>query len=156
MNNDPIHTNKFRLAIGLIACIIVGIAVGTALQDFLLQKVEARTGIGLAKTAVIQSEYRPITGSYSRLAVVSGTPVFLDGTAATGTPSIPTGAYLAYIQAEDGNIRYQDDGGTPVGATPTGMLLSIGGERWYQGDLESLVVDAEAGTVHLNVLFYGK
>lgn len=105
--------------------------------------VGAVTGIGMAKTAVVQSENGP--RGYQQLSVTA---------AATSTLTVPGGAYIAHIQAYDGNLRYRDDGTSPT--TTTGICIFAGGDKWYIGDLDAIEFISELGTVEVNVLFYGK
>ena len=127
--------------LNVLTLIGVGLLIGLYLSP--TERVEGRTGIGLAKTAVIQSEYRPIA---------DGEQIALTTTATDLT--VPGGAYLAHIQAYDGNVRYRDDGTDPT--TSTGICIFAGGDIWYDGDLDSIKLIAESGTVEVNVLYYGR
>lgn len=108
-------------------------------------EIQAKTGIGIAKTAVIQSEYGPIAGSYQQLSITDSTAVSL---------TVPTGAYIAHIQAYDGALRYRDDGTAPTASV--GMSVASTGDIWYDGDLDAIQLISESGTVETNVLYYGR
>lgn len=123
---------------GFIALVCFGL---TLQQD---QWSKAATGIGMAKTAVVQSENGP-RGPGQQLSVT---------TSASSTLTVPGGAYIAHIQAYDGNIRYRDDGTSPT--TTTGMCIFAGGDKWYIGDLDAIELISETGTVEVNVLYYGR
>jgi hypothetical protein len=127
--------------LNVLTLIGVGLVIGLYLSP--PQTVEGRTGIGLAKTAVIQSEYRPVPGAQQ---------ISLSTTATALT--VPGGAYIAHIQAYDGNVRYRDDGTDPT--TSTGMCIFAGGDYRYDGDLDAIKLIAESGTVEVNVLYYGR
>lgn len=125
--------------------ILIGIGFVVGLYLSPPENLEAKTGIGLAKTAVIQGEYGPIPGSAQQLSVTAS---------AVSTLTVPAGAYIAHIQAYNGNLRYQDDETSPT--TSTGMCIFSGGDKWYDGDLDAIELISESGTVEVNVLYYGR
>jgi len=73
--------------------------------------------------------------------------------ASSALTSIPSGAKFAWIQAVTQNIRWTDDGTTPLSGL--GMQLEAGKDMWYTGDLTALKFIEEAATAELNVSYYG-
>ena len=67
--------------------------------------------------------------------------------------TVPTGARVAWIQAEGDNLRWRDDGVSPT--TTAGMYLADGDFIWYNGPLEDLEFVEISGSGKLNVSYYG-
>lgn len=66
--------------------------------------------------------------------------------------TVPSGATVALIHAEDQNVRWRDDGTDPT--TTVGMLQIAGSERWYVGDLSAIKFIEVASSAKLNVSYY--
>ncbi len=146
MSDRSVATSA-ALRSGFLFCVLV--ATPFVLACFVLElirgpSVDAATGIGMAKTAVVQSENGP--RGYQQLSVTAS---------AVSTLTVPGGAYIAHIQAYDGNIRYMDFAGTSP-TTTTGMCIFAGGDIRYIGDLDAIELISETGTVQVNVLYYGR
>lgn len=121
---------------------LVALFIGVSLHSF-PPEAQAKTGIGIGKTAVIQSEYSPVDDGYQQISLTAGTAVSL---------TVPGLAYIAHIQAYDGALRYRDDGTAPTSST--GMSIASAGDIWYDGDLDAIQLISESGTIEVNVLFY--
>lgn len=68
--------------------------------------------------------------------------------------TIPTGATLAFIQAEGQNIRWRDDGTNPTATV--GMLIYADSEPlYYTGTLASLRLIQATATATANISYYG-
>ena len=66
---------------------------------------------------------------------------------------IPTGARIAYIEAEGQNVRWCCNEGSP--STTVGVRLLKDNALWYQGELGKLRFHAETNTgAKLNVAYY--
>ena len=77
-------------------------------------------------------------------------------TASTGL-TVPEGAQIAIIQAEDNAVRWRDDGTAPTATV--GMLLqpqaaNINDTLYYQGDLDALRFIQAAATAEISVAYY--
>jgi hypothetical protein len=76
-----------------------------------------------------------------------------------GTYTIPTGAYLAWIQAESQNVRWRDadyaSGDTTNPTATVGMIISASDSIWYNGNLKAFEMIEEAASAKVNVSFYG-
>jgi len=64
--------------------------------------------------------------------------------------TVPSGAGRALIKTETQAVRWRDDGTNPT--TTDGMLIDVGDEFWYTGQLKAFrVISAVAGAVvHVN------
>lgn len=87
--------------------------------------------------------YTPVGPSQFGLAVTDALAVAL-------TP--PLTARYATIQVLDAAIRYRDDGTNPT--TTVGMPIAQNEVFQYAGSLEDIRFICQAGTAHLNVLYY--
>ena len=76
----------------------------------------------------------------------------LPSTAKGLTAATYDGASYAVIQAEDQNVRWRDDGTDPT--TSVGMVLAIGQQFAYYGDLSAIKFLEETATAKLNVSYY--
>lgn len=66
---------------------------------------------------------------------------------------IPTGATMAYLDAEVAGVRYRDDGGVPTATV--GSLIATGNPGiFYTGTLTQIQFIAATGSPLLNVSFY--
>lgn len=98
-----------------------------------------------------------ITGQVSGTAGGAGTyQLSATNTASAATVTsggIPTGATIAYLEAEVASVRYRDDGAAP--AAGVGSLVFSGGPGiLYVGPLSALRFIAATGSPLLNVAFY--
>jgi hypothetical protein len=67
--------------------------------------------------------------------------------------TVPVGATVAYIQVEDADVRWRDDGTDPTGAV--GMLLKAGfNPSPFIGDLTALRFIDDVSGATLNVAYY--
>lgn len=73
--------------------------------------------------------------------------------AATTSGGIPTGATMAFLQAEVANVRYRDDGGAPTAAIGNLVVSAIPG-IYYTGTLTKLQFIAASGSPLLDIAFY--
>ena len=75
---------------------------------------------------------------------------------AVSTLTIPEGTEHAFIQVDDQNIRYRDDG-TVDSADPTatvGLHINAGGQgEAYPGPLAAFRMIAETGTAKVNISY---
>lgn len=69
--------------------------------------------------------------------------------------TVPAGAVFAYLQAQDGDIRWRDDGTDPDGTT--GMVLFDNQPAFlYKGNLKTIVFEDDGSAVSkLNVSYLG-
>jgi hypothetical protein len=65
--------------------------------------------------------------------------------------SQPAGATRVLLQVEDQAVRYHPNG-TPT--STTGIVIAVGEELWYDGDLSTIKFIEEAGGAELNVAYY--
>ena len=75
----------------------------------------------------------------------------INGLAAATALTVPAGAYYALIKCETATVRWRDDGVDPTAAV--GMLLDVGDEFWYTGELSKIKFIQTAASV-LNVCYY--
>lgn len=61
-------------------------------------------------------------------------------------------ATLALIKAETQSVRWRDDGSNPTAAI--GMLLDVGDEFWYSGDLAAIKFIETAASASLHISLY--
>lgn len=77
----------------------------------------------------------------------------IDFTPATSTSlTVPAGAKYALIKVETTTVRWRDDGTDPT--TTDGMLLDIGDEFWYTGQLTEIEFIETAANAVLHVSYY--
>jgi hypothetical protein len=71
--------------------------------------------------------------------------------------TVPSGASRCLIKTEAQSVRWKDDtglaGATAVSATE-GMLIDVGDEFWYTGQLRALRFNQTAATAVLSVSYY--
>jgi hypothetical protein len=67
--------------------------------------------------------------------------------------NIPAGATMAWLQAENANVRYRDDGQAPS-ASVGSLILSGNPGMFYNGTLGALQFVAATGSPVLDVAFY--
>ena len=69
---------------------------------------------------------------------------------AVGLTLPAAGASYALIKAEGQTVRWRDDGTNPT--TTDGILLDIGDEMWYTGELTKIkfIETTAAGTLHVS------
>lgn len=72
------------------------------------------------------------------------------GSAATLT--VPAGATMALIQAQDQTVRWRDDGVSP--SATVGMYITANEEYWYTGNLSVIEFIEETTSAKLNVSYY--
>jgi len=75
------------------------------------------------------------------------------------SPTIPSNARAAIIQAVDNDISWRDDGTTATnssGGSGGGMILAAGSDFFYIGKLENLsFIEAASGsTAYVNISYY--
>jgi len=75
-----------------------------------------------------------------------------DLSAATGLPSIATGAIIALVQAESQQVRWTDDGTTPTALI--GTLMEAGQVIEFNGNLAALQFFEVVAGASLNVSYY--
>lgn len=68
--------------------------------------------------------------------------------------TVPTGATMALIQAEDQNVRWRPDGSSTAPTASVGIVLEAGKDIFYTSDLSALRFIEEATSAKLNVAFY--
>ena len=70
------------------------------------------------------------------------------------TPTIQAGARYLMIKCETKAFRWRDDGTNPD--TNTGMLIDVGDEFWYSGNLAALrfIEDGATSTATLHISQY--
>lgn len=83
--------------------------------------------------------------------VPAGYQQITDVSAAVGL-TVPDGATLAVIQAEDQAVRYRDDGTDPTASV--GMVIAEGQELVYNGDLSAITFIETTASAKLNVSYY--
>lgn len=66
--------------------------------------------------------------------------------------TVPATATYAIIQAEGQAVRWRDDGTAPTAAI--GMVIGVGGELSYDGNLNAIRFIEAAATAKLNVSYY--
>lgn len=65
---------------------------------------------------------------------------------------VPTGANMAYVEAESQAVRYRDDGTAPTASV--GMPIPSGGAILYVGTLSAVQIIEQTSAAKINVLFY--
>lgn len=66
--------------------------------------------------------------------------------------TVPNGASYALIKAEAQAVRWCDDGTVPT--TSVGMVIDVGDEFWYTGDLRAIQFFEDAAGAILNISYY--
>ena len=66
--------------------------------------------------------------------------------------TVPSGASLAWVQAEVNNVRFRDDGTNPTASV--GFLLLATNDFTYIGDLSAVKFIETTASATLNVLYY--
>ena len=66
--------------------------------------------------------------------------------------TIPTGAVIAILNAEDQDVRWRDDGTDPTATV--GMVLPRGSYYTYGGTLSALKLIEETASAKLNISYY--
>ena len=67
--------------------------------------------------------------------------------------TVPTGAQIAWIQAESQNIRLRDDGTAP--SATVGFIITTTDPLRYDGDLRDVQLIEVTGSAKVNILYYG-
>lgn len=63
--------------------------------------------------------------------------------------TVPAGASYALIKVETATVRWRDDGTNPT--TTDGMLLDVGDEFWYTGQLKKIkFIETAAAVLHIS------
>lgn len=78
-----------------------------------------------------------------------------DTTISAATPIsaiVPSGASKVLIKVEGQPVRWRDDGVDPT--TTIGMLIDVGDEFWYTGQVKALRFIETAASATLNLAFY--
>lgn len=110
------------------------------------------TGTGLTAGTVITGQISGTPGGAGTYQL-SATNTASAATVTSG--GIPTGATMAYLEAETADVRYRDDGGVPTGTIGGIIVHGAGGAILYVGTLSALqFILLTAGTPLLNVSFY--
>lgn len=76
----------------------------------------------------------------------------INGLAAATSLTVPAGATRALIKTEAQSVRWRDDAVDPTAAI--GMLIDVGDEFWYTGQLRSFRAIQTAATAVLNISYY--
>jgi hypothetical protein len=108
------------------------------------------SGTGLTAGTVITAQISGTTGGAGTY-LLSATNTASSASSTSG--GIPTGATMAYLQAETANVRYRDDGAAPTTAIGNIVTSGIPG-IFYIGTLPQLQFIAASGSPLLNVAFY--
>lgn len=66
--------------------------------------------------------------------------------------TVPTGARIALIGAEDVSVRWRDDGTDPTDSV--GMVLAAGASMLYDGSLSAIRFIETAASAKLNISYY--
>jgi len=66
--------------------------------------------------------------------------------------TVPAGASYALLKAEAQAIRWRDDGVAPT--TSAGMIIDVGDEFWYTGELSAIEFISDTAGAILNVSYY--
>lgn len=66
--------------------------------------------------------------------------------------TVPTGARYAMCKAEGQAVRYRDHGGDPTATD--GMLIDVGDEFWYPGNLNAIKFIEATASATLHVSYY--
>jgi hypothetical protein len=108
------------------------------------------SGTGVTAGTVITGQVSGTTGGAGTYQL-SATNTASAVTVTSG--GIPTGATMAFLQAETADVRYRDDGGVPTAAIGNIVVHGIPG-IFYAGTLSQLQFIALSGSPLLDVLFY--
>ena len=66
--------------------------------------------------------------------------------------TVPVGAQYALLKTETQSVRWRDDGTDPTAAI--GMVIDVGDEFWYTGELSAIKFIETAASAKLNVSYY--
>lgn len=77
----------------------------------------------------------------------------LTSLSAASSLTVPTGATIALIQAQDKNVRWRDDGTDPTASV--GMVIAAGDTLPYTGSLAAIKLIETAASAKVNVAYYG-
>lgn len=66
--------------------------------------------------------------------------------------TVPTGARYAMCKTEGQAVRYRDDGTNPTATD--GMLIDVGDEFWYPGNLNAVRFIEATASATLHVSYY--
>ena len=156
LGNCQLSAAQLAASIGLSSCVaasFTGTGSGTNLTTTsvtgYIKAGDTVAGTGVPAGTTIVSQTSGTTG---------GAGVYVTSAATTSsgasltTSGIPSGAVMAFLQAETANVRYRDDGGAPTSAVGN-LLLTTGGVL-YGGTLSRIRFIAASGSPLLNVAFY--
>lgn len=133
---------------GSAGTITTQLVVTAVTGDINIGQVVAGTGITAGTTVLSQ-----VSGTAGGAGTYQLSAVNTASAASLTSGGIPTGATMAYLNAEVASVRYRDDGGT-VTAT-VGSLITVGNPGiFYTGTLTAIQFIAATGSPLLNVSFY--
>lgn len=66
--------------------------------------------------------------------------------------TVPNGAAYALIKVEGQTVRWRDDAQAPT--TTDGMLIDVGDEFWYSGELKAIRFIETTASATLHVSYY--
>lgn len=66
--------------------------------------------------------------------------------------SVPSGASRCLLKVETQPVRWRDDGSNPT--STDGMLIDVGDEFWYTGQVKALRFIETAASATLHISFY--
>lgn len=72
---------------------------------------------------------------------------------AAASLTVPTGATIALIQAQDRDVRWRDDGTDPTASV--GMVIAAGDALPYTGSLAAIKLIETTASAKVNVSYYG-
>lgn len=76
----------------------------------------------------------------------------MTGLSSSKSLTVPANAKTALLKVETQPVRWRDDGTDPT--TTDGMLLDVGEEFWYTGDLAEIEFIETASSAVLHVSYY--
>lgn len=109
------------------------------------------SGTGITAGTVITGQ---VSGTPGGAGTYSLSATNTASSAASTSGGIPTGATMAYLEAETADVRYRDDGGVPTASVGLIVVHGAGGSILYTGTLSALRFIALSGSPLLNVGFY--
>lgn len=128
-----------------------GVNLTTTAVAGIIKVGDVVAGTGVPAGTTIVSQTSGTTGGAG--VYVTSVATTSSGASLTGG-GVPTGATMAFLQAETANIRYRDDGGAPTAAIGSIVFFGAGGGILYAGTLSALRFILLSGSPLLNVSFY--
>lgn len=155
--NCQLSSSQLASSVGLASCVsasFTGTGSGTTLTAasvtgaILAGQTVTGTGVPAGTTIVAQ-----LTGTAGGAGTYRTSAATTSSSASLTSGGIPTGATMAYLQAETANVRYRDDGAAPT--TAIGNLVVSGTVGiLYPGTLSKLRFIGASGSPLLNIAFY--